>query len=223
MTESPRDPFADYPEVVRAIEEAPTRGTGDAELSPALLLRLERTRREALASRAREGGGDRGDREEEGASAPAPAPLRRFPRRAALGWCLAAAAAAAVAAVWLKGPPGVEEPAAPAPAMARVVITSPGDRIEATRPAISWTSRDEPGQHYDVWILPEDGDYLGAPALFIAESVTSPVAFDQLQPGPEASADGALEPGTGYRVLVCLAGAGRMSGRPVPFRVMNDE
>jgi len=216
MTESPRDPFADYPEVVRAIEEAPPpRETGDGELPPALLESLERIRREALASRAREGGEDR---EEEAGSAPAAAaPVRPFPRRAALGWCLAAAAAVAVAAVWLKGPPGVEEPAAPA--MARVVVTSPGDRIEATRPVISWTSRDEPGQRYDVWILPEDGDYLEAPALFAAESVTSPVAFDQLEPGPEAPADGALEPGTGYRVLVCLADAGRMSGRPVPFRV----
>jgi hypothetical protein len=105
-----------------------------------------------------------------------------------------------------------------APATARVVITSPGDEISETQPRIAWTSKDKPGQKYDVWILPAEGDHLTAPALFVAKGVTSPVSFDKLQPSPD-SADTALQPGTDYRVLVCLADAGRMAGVPIPFRV----
>jgi len=105
-----------------------------------------------------------------------------------------------------------------APATARVVITSTGDEITATQPTIAWNSKDKPGQKYDVWILPAAGDHLSAPALFVAKSVTSPVSFDQLQPSKD-HAETALQPDTDYRVLVCLADAGRMAGVPIPFKV----
>jgi hypothetical protein len=101
---------------------------------------------------------------------------------------------------------------------ARVVITSPGDVTTDTRPRIAWNSKDNPGQKYDVWIIPAEGDHLTASVLFVAKNVTSPVAFDQLQPGPESPA-AFLQPGADYRVLVCLADAGRLAGVPVPFRV----
>jgi hypothetical protein len=101
---------------------------------------------------------------------------------------------------------------------ARVVITSPGDEISETQPRIAWTSKDQPGQKYDVWILPAEGDHLTAPTLFVAKGVTSPVAFSQLQPSAEAAGT-ALQPGEDYRVLVCLADVGRMAGVPVPFKV----
>ncbi len=100
---------------------------------------------------------------------------------------------------------------------ARVVVTSPGDEIESTRPRIAWTSRDGASQRYDVWILPAEGDPLTVPALFKRENVVSPVEFSALEPGKGVLAT-ALEQGTDYRVLVCLAGAGRMAGVPVHFR-----
>ena len=99
---------------------------------------------------------------------------------------------------------------------AQVTITSPGDEIGSTQPSIAWTSRDAPGQQYDVWILPAEGDHLTVPALFKAGRVTSPVSFDQMKPGSNVTS---LVPGSAYRVLVCLADAGRMAGDPIPFRV----
>ena len=105
-----------------------------------------------------------------------------------------------------------------APATARVVITSPADEITDTRPRIAWNSKDKPGQKYDVWILPGGADHLSAPALFVAKSVTSPLRFEDMQPGTGAGL-ASLETGAEYQVLVCLADAGRMAGVPVPFRV----
>ncbi len=101
---------------------------------------------------------------------------------------------------------------------AHVTITSPGDEITNTQPIIAWNSKDKPGQKYDVWILPAEGDHLTATALFVATGVTSPVAFSQMQPG-KAVASTALQSGTDYRVLVCLADAGRNAGVPIPFKV----
>lgn len=101
-------------------------------------------------------------------------------------------------------------------ATARVVVTSPGDSIASTRPTVAWNSKDALGQLYDVWILPGNGDHLTAKALFKAEKVVSPVQFAALKP---ASADAELHPGGSYRVLICLASAGRMAGVPVPFSV----
>ena len=101
---------------------------------------------------------------------------------------------------------------------ARVVLTSPGGTISETRPTIAWTSKDKPGQKYDVWILPAEGDHLTAPVLFVAKNVTSPVSFADLAAGPGITA-AALTPGTDYRALVCLASMGRTAGVPVTFTV----
>lgn len=91
---------------------------------------------------------------------------------------------------------------------ARVTVTAPGDLIRETAPLVAWTSKDRPGQLYDVWILPAAGDYLTVPALFVARNVTSPVRITP-----------ALNAATAYRVLVCLAGKGRTAGRPIPFQI----
>lgn len=176
-------------DILRAIEERPL--TGGMKVPDRVLFDLEEAREKALRS-------------------------RKAPRHSSFvtrhsGFLRLAAVLALLAAVtWLLIPTSTPT--------ARVVITSPGDVISETQPRIAWTSKDAPGQKYDVWILPAEGDHLTAPALFVAKSVTSPVSFTQLQPGAEAAAT-ALQPGTDYRVLVCLADAGRMAGVPVPFKV----
>ena len=101
---------------------------------------------------------------------------------------------------------------------ANVALTSPTATISDTQPVIAWTSKDKPDQKYDVWILPAEGDYLKAPTLFIAKGVKSPVAFASMKPGKDV-ADTALKAGIDYRVLICLADAGRMAGVPVSFTV----
>jgi hypothetical protein len=99
---------------------------------------------------------------------------------------------------------------------ARVVITSPADEIADTTPRIAWNSKDKPGQKYDVWILPGGADPRTAPALFVAKRVTSPLRFEDMQPG---AGQASLQAGVTYQVLVCLADSGRMAGVPVSFRV----
>ncbi|MFM7607212.1 MAG: SUMF1/EgtB/PvdO family nonheme iron enzyme, partial [Prosthecobacter sp.] len=91
-------------------------------------------------------------------------------------------------------------------------------RVHGGQAAVAWNSKDKPGQKYDVWILPGGADHLSAPALFVAKSVTSPLRFEDMQPGTGAGL-ASLETGAEYQVLVCLADAGRMAGVPVPFRV----
>lgn len=181
------DPFADEPELLRAIEEAPIR---QVEPIPGpLLALLERERAEALKKRKE---------------------ARSFRSVIALA-SLGLAAAIAVSFVFLR------PPVSDAPPMAKVTITSPGDSTADTRPVFAWTSKDRPDQRYDVWVLPEEGDVLTVPALFEAEDVVSPVTFDQLT--TVAATGKALAHGEKYRVLVCLADAGRLAGTPVPFSV----
>ncbi|NBV85672.1 MAG: hypothetical protein EBS01_05300, partial [Verrucomicrobia bacterium] len=102
--------------------------------------------------------------------------------------------------------------------VARVSVISPSGAIVSTRPTVEWSSGDAPGQRYDVWILSSAGDYRSAPSLFKAENVVSPVEFSTLKPGRPEQGD-ALEPGLEYRVLICLAGKGRLAGVPASFRV----
>ncbi len=193
MNESDCDPIRDFPEILKAIEEAPPRG--HAPLPEGLLFSLERARREAMEAQ-------RGS--------------RRF-RPFSLGLTLALAASLALGLVSLQ----FTQSNAPGGTMAKVTITSPGDLITTTRPTIAWTSKDRPSQRYDVWVLPEEGDHLTVAPLLVAEGVTSPVSFEKLRPeGMEQSgAIGGLVSGRAYRVLVCLANGGRMAGTPVPFRV----
>jgi hypothetical protein len=190
---APPDPFAGDVTILRALEEVPPRG--EVPLPPGLVAALDTTRRTAL------------DR--------AAAARRRRP----LGIGLIVLGLAAAVALLLLPRVG-DDFAAPAP-MARIIITSPGDLVADPRPTIAWSSKDVPGQRYDVWILPEEGDSLTCPALFTAKGIVSPVSFASLAPahsGPSVEPP-ALEPGRGYRVLVCLAGVGRHAGTPAPFRV----
>ena len=190
MTEP--DPFRENAELIRAFEERPL--TGGMKLPDRMLFDLEEARVKALQS-------------------------RKLPRHSSFVirhsslLRMAAVLALLAAVIWLFIPSDTPT--------ARVVITSPGDVINDNRPTIAWTSNDEPGQKYDVWILPEEGDFRdadAAPTLFKAESVISPVAFISFKPG-KGVVTTALQPGTDYRVLVCLADAGRMAGVPVTFKV----
>jgi hypothetical protein len=182
--------FRENADLLRAIEERFL--VGSMKVPDRVLFDLEQVREKALSRRK------------------APRHLSLVTRHT--GFLRLAAVLAIVAAItWLLIPSTTPT--------ARVVITSPGDVISETQPRIAWTSKDAPGQKYDVWILPAEGDHLTTPALFVAKNVTSPVSFAQLQPGTEVAATG-LQPSTDYRVLVCLADAGRTAGVPVPFRVV---
>ena len=193
-------------DVLRGIEDVPP--SGDIPLPERQLFPLERARREAL-----------------GAASPVPkipdvrskAIRLVFVRRL----LQVAAALILIASLTLPFLPkrSSTNPLSQPVQVAKVVITSPGDFIATTRPRIAWTSKDAPGQRYDVWILPAEGDYLSAPPLFAAKSVTSPIDFAALKGGDGITNTG-LVPGTDYRVLVCLADAGRMAGVPVPFKTL---
>ena len=180
------DPFRENADLLRALEERLL--TGAVQVPQQVLSDLEDVRRKALQAR------------RPVIQAPFVVRHSRFLRIAAVFILLASL-------TWLFIP-------ATGPT-ARVVVTSPGDEITDTQPRITWNSKDKPGQKYDVWILPAEGDHLTTDALFVAKSVTSPVSFTQLQP----SLHTALQPGTDYRVLICLAGVGRTAGVPVSFKV----
>ncbi|MFZ4593615.1 MAG: hypothetical protein ACOYOF_05125 [Verrucomicrobiaceae bacterium] len=203
------DPFVENADLVRAIEDAPPRG--DIPLPQRQLFKLERARRDALRTK--------------GVTSPIltkdkprlPSVLSRASGRSTsagsgtnlLRWAAILVALGVV--IWLVLPRSTPT--------ANVALTSPAATISETQPVIAWTSKDKPGQKYDVWILPAEGDYLTAPALFKAEKVTSPVAFTAMKPGKDIT-DTALKSGMDYRVLICLADAGRMAGVPVSFRVI---
>jgi hypothetical protein len=73
-------------------------------------------------------------------------------------------------------------------------------------------------QLYDVWVLPSDGPFEKVAAIFETKGVRSPVSFDRLVTAkPSPSGPRGLEPGKDYRLLVCIAGAGRIAGTAVPF------
>ena len=93
---------------------------------------------------------------------------------------------------------------------------APRGLTAVTEPVVVWDN--VPNQAYDVWILPAEGTVTDAPALFVKKGVRSPVAFDQLEP---AAPGDTLQPGTEYRVLVCLADQGRLAGEAVPFTIMD--
>lgn len=183
------DILREHADLLRALEERPLSGT--LQVPERVLFDLEETRQNALLTRKRP-------------------PKASFISRHSGFLRLAAVLVLAATVTWLVMPH--------ASATARVVITSPADEITETAPRIAWNSKDKPGQKYDVWILPGGADHLSAPALFVAKSVTSPLRFEDMQPGPGAGPV-VLQPGTEYQVLVCLADAGRMAGVPVPFRV----
>jgi len=199
------DPFRDNADLIRAFEERSL--TGGLKVPDRVLFDLEEAREDAVRCShfsVIQGGADTLKREQQTGNT-----LKREQRTFAF-LRFAAVLALFTCLTWLLIPS--------APSTARVVITSPGDEISATQPTIAWNSKDQPGQKYDVWILPAAGDHLTMPALFVGKSVTSPVSFAQLQPGKD-HAETALLANTDYRVLVCLAEAGRIAGVPIPFRV----
>ncbi len=90
----------------------------------------------------------------------------------------------------------------------------------ATQPTFAWTNAKDPGQLYDVWVLPADGsDAETAPAMFVAKNVRSPVSLAQMAPGPKESPTKPLllEKEKPHRLLVCLATVGKFGGDAVPF------
>jgi hypothetical protein len=97
------------------------------------------------------------------------------------------------------------------------VVLSPSAETGLTKPALVWENA--PGQLYNVWVLPPEGPAETVPALFVANNVTSPVPFAALKGKGSAAA---LEEGRDYRLLVCLAGAQRLGGVAVPFRVASN-
>ena len=196
------DPFADDTELVQAIEQAPP--TGEIPLPEAQVFALERARREALATRQ--------------PVAPTMPARRKIVLPMWAGGIAAALIALAVAVSLLRPERGSDLASL---ATARVVVTSPGDVVTDATPQIRWTSRDVADQKYDVWILPAEGDVLTVPALYTANEVTSPVAFENLQATPDSGSGRSLASGS-YRVLVCLASVGRHAGVPIPFQVVDD-
>lgn len=210
-----KDPFVENADLIRAFEDAPPRG--DIQMPQSQLFMLERARREALARSGVRPAADKNPlaqrQESQGAtqakkgSASTMTAARRTPLLA-----LAATVLILAALTWLILPRGTPT--------ANVALTSPSATISDTQPVIAWNSKDKPGQKYDVWILPADGDHLTAPALFKAEKVTSPIAFTAMKPGKDIT-DTALKAGMDYRVLICLADAGRMAGVPVEFKVIS--
>jgi hypothetical protein len=183
------DPFRENADLIRAFEERTL--TGGMQVPNRVLFDLEEVRGKALQARKQ------------------PRHSSFVIRHSSL-LRMAAVLALLAAVTWLLLPTSTPT--------ARVIVTSPGDETNSTQPVIAWNSKDKAGQKYDVWILPATGDHLTAPVLFVTKGVTSPVTFDSLKPG-KGMTDIALQPGTDYRVLVCLADAGRMAGVPVPFKV----
>jgi hypothetical protein len=200
------DPFKEHADLIQAFEGRPLMGS--MKVPERVLIELEKVREETVRgstfSVIQGGAQDTLKREQPKGG------THKLERRAFPLLRLAAVLALLATGTWLLLPPATPT--------ARVVVTSPGDVISETRPRIAWNSKDKPGQKYDVWILPAEGDHLTAPALFVAKEVTSPVRLDEMKPGPEMLG-AELEPGKDYRVLVCLAAVGRHAGVPVPFRV----
>jgi hypothetical protein len=105
-----------------------------------------------------------------------------------------------------------------------IAVLAPRGETGLAQPTLIWDG--EPGQRYDVWIIPAEGSHIDAPALFVAKNVQPPVAFTDLQPGPalqgQPDAPRTLTPNTSYRLLVCLANAGRLAGTAFPFHTASN-
>jgi len=140
-----------------------------------------------------------------------PAPITQR-RRGWLAW---------VAAVLILGALGMLyfRPHSPAPSVAgrSPRLLAPTGETSRTEPLIVWENAPDPTQLYDVWVLPPDGPFEKVPAIYEAKEVRSPVAFDQLAPAPGSGAPRDLQPGKDYRLLVCIARAGRIAGTAAPF------
>jgi hypothetical protein len=155
--------------------------------------------------------------EEEGRNASAPAVRRTL----LPDWLRIAAAVlilAGVTALLLRhGDQLQTERNQPQPA---ALALSPVRMTSMTQPTLAWENK--PGQLYDVWILPPEGDVETVAPLFMKKQTVSPVIFSQLE-----AKDGLkeLEPGQDYRLLVCLNVNGqtsRLAGVATPFHVAKE-
>lgn len=72
----------------------------------------------------------------------------------------------------------------------------------------AWTNDPDPAQQYDLWVLPFDGPHQEVTPLYTRKGVRSPVSVEDVQ----------LEKDKPYRLLVCVANAGKFAGEPVPFK-----
>lgn len=132
---------------------------------------------------------------------------------------------AAVAVIAILGVVGYQMRPGDDASFPAIVTRSPMGTVTTTQPEIAWENA--PGKHYSVWILPKEGDYTTAPALFVAKNVRSPLPFSALKPGQDLPPDKKeLDPDKEYRLLVCYHDAGsagpgeRIAGTPVPFRIV---
>jgi hypothetical protein len=199
-----------------ATENALRRAVGEpasaADPLPRHLLEgLERTRREARSARLAAEGAAAGAANLT-AFKPAESKRRFSPAWLALAACVLAAALIAV----------FYRPT-PSNASRNIAVLAPRGETGFTQPTFVWDTK--PGQKYDVWILPPGGSPTD-PALFTAKDVEPPLEFARLQPTPLANEETRpttrLEPGTDYRLLVCIAGAGPVAGIAVPFHTAPD-
>jgi hypothetical protein len=78
---------------------------------------------------------------------------------------------------------------------------------QGTRPVFAWTNDADLEQQYDLWVLPPDGPHEEVKPLFTKKAVRSPVTMEGTT----------LEKEKPYRLLVCLANAGKFAGEPIPF------
>ncbi|MBL9114717.1 MAG: hypothetical protein JNJ83_06880 [Verrucomicrobiaceae bacterium] len=98
-----------------------------------------------------------------------------------------------------------------------VVVNTFLARNTAETPTFAWSNDPDPAQLYDVWVLPPSGDHETTPPLFTLKGTRSPIKLAEMKPAPEQSPK--LEKTGRYRLLVCLASAGKFSGQPVDFTV----
>ncbi len=193
--------FAELRDTERTLRGAVASRVSDVQMPAQALAMLEQARREALDAR------------EVATVIPFPAAgkTRHFLRP----WLALAAGLLILAGLALLFAPS-------RPSSKEIAVLAPRGVTGFTQPRFVWEAR--PGQRYDVWVLPAEGNHIEAPALFIAKDVQPPLDFAALQPAPALAAESRpttrLEPGTDYRLLVCLAGAGRVAGVAVPFRTV---
>lgn len=173
-----------------------------------VLSELDQTRRDALAHRLA------AEAKSSGAENVAPLAGDRAAKKrwSVADWGAIAASLAVVAgmAYLIFGPQKADD---------SIVVLAPRGETGLAQPTLIWEA--EPNQRFDVWILPAEGSHVDAPALFVAKNIQPPVAFADLQPGPvlqgQTDASRALAPNTQYRLLVCIANAGRLAGTTFPF------
>ena len=213
-----KSPFEENADLIRAVENASP--SGRIPFPEQVLFKIESVRRSALQERnATHGGLESVSRHSSTSDTAAPSKIIGFPLKNVLQFVSALALFGGGAAIILFGSGNFRKDSV-AMRTANIRLISPQSVADSTRPVIAWESKEPPGQLYDVWILPAGGDYLSkekAPALFEAKAVSSPIDFARLD--RKQSTDHTLKAGEEYRVLVCLAGVGRMSGAPVTFKI----